>query len=238
VNFRPFLADACNSDGTQKKRWKRVVRGKKWLVKVSLLYRTNDARWPKVSKQAIISRSTMGTIFSSTKGIIFSSIAVAPQVLPILVWEDEDPVLDQNHVEVQEGVLDEEAGFNVVKNDYQQHCQVCEAKHLRLIGSSWKVTWNSRSNWLLLSIITDLVESPPVEFDNIVVRDVEWWKFIALAKYAKSSKHYFLVFLGIIIIISGALGKGRKRLFEKKNWLDVSVWSMPLHGNASIHYFV
>jgi hypothetical protein len=107
-----------------------------------------------------------------------STPAPEAEVTSSLVVPEDDPDLEETAEAVQEGALDEDAGFDVAKNItsdvYQQCRQECEAKKLELIESSWQVTCKSGSNQLVWSIIPDsIAEAPPVEYANIGVRDMD-----------------------------------------------------------------
>jgi hypothetical protein len=66
--------------------------------------------------------------------------------------------------------------------------QECEAKMFELIESPWSVICKSGSFQLTWTVVPDsIAEVPPVEFENMGVRDMDWEKFDTLSEYAKAS---------------------------------------------------
>jgi hypothetical protein len=101
--------------------------------------------------------------------------------------------VDEMEEEIQEGTLEEDVGFDVVENItsdvYQQKRQECEQKKLELIESSYSITCKSGGNELVWSVVPDSIpESPPIEFQNIGIREMDWDNFNKLSSYAKALK--------------------------------------------------
>jgi hypothetical protein len=95
--------------------------------------------------------------------------------------------------EIHEGFQEEYFGFNVVENItsyvYQQRHQDCVQKKLELIESFYNVTCKSGGIELVWVVVPDSIpESPPIEFQDIGIWEMDWDKFNKLSSYAKASE--------------------------------------------------
>ncbi len=105
--------------------------------------------------------------------------------------EPEDLDVGDMDEEIHEGIQKEDVGFDVVENItsdvYQQRRHDCEQKNLELIESSNNITCKYGGIELVWTVVPDSIpESPPIEFQNIGVREMDWDKFNRLSSYAKA----------------------------------------------------
>jgi hypothetical protein len=79
---------------------------------------------------------------------------------------------------------------NITSDVYQQKHQKCAQKKLELIKSS-NVTCKSEGIELVWLVVPDSIpESPPIEFQNIRIQEMDWDKFNKLSSYAKALKKH------------------------------------------------